>query len=263
MARTRQIKPEFFTDEELWELDDLTILLFASLWCIADKAGRLQDNTLLIHGNCLPHRKDAAIDVMLNSLHNREFITRYSRDGRNYIQINNFEKHQNVHPNEKPSKIPQVREKIASRSRKTRDVITSTSTSTSTSLDAAAPPKSLQEEDRQFFNDCVVELKSAIKSWYPKLNEKAIGQMAGMAVNKLNRVVQVHPTALVWMIENKMRIPSDPAEWYSFLNTADKTMHKDGKYPDGTLRPALCHEWASDARKNSPLIPRSEYVSST
>lgn len=139
MARTRQVKPEFFTDEKLWQLDDLTIILFEALWCLADREGRLQDNIIFIHGNCLPHRPKAKVDDMLTSLHNREFITRYSRNGCKYIQINNFTLHQNLHPNEKESQIPCFnREEIANESRIARSPSSSTSTSTSTSIDSAA-----------------------------------------------------------------------------------------------------------------------------
>ena len=137
MARTRQVKPEFFTDEKLWQLDDLTIILFEALWCLADREGRLQDNIIFIHGNCLPHRPKAKVDDMLTSLHNREFITRYSRNSCKYIQINNFTMHQNLHPNEKESQIPCFnREEIANESRIARSP--SSSTSTSTSIDSAA-----------------------------------------------------------------------------------------------------------------------------
>lgn len=127
---------------------------------------------------------------------------------------------------------------------------------------AASPPKatlkrkSWREDDPEFFDDCVKELREAVAVWYSNLPAGQVGKMAGAAVKKLNRVVKVHPTAFVWLIENKMRVPYDPSEWFSFVNIADKTMHKDGKWPDGRPRPPLCHEWASEARQASPLIAR-------
>lgn len=134
-------------------------------------------------------------------------------------------------------------------------------------LGAASPPNDSRQKpeplgDKEFFGDCVNELRTAIKGWYSSISDTTAGKMAGRAVKKLNRVVKVHPGAFVWLVEHKMRVPTDPAEWYRFVNTADATMHKDGKYPDGKPRPPLCHEWASEARMNSPIIPRVENAQS-
>jgi hypothetical protein len=41
MARSRNIKPGFFTNDELAECNIHARLLFAGLWTIADKEGRL------------------------------------------------------------------------------------------------------------------------------------------------------------------------------------------------------------------------------
>lgn len=132
---------------------------------------------------------------------------------------------------------------------------------------AAAPPnakrnlrKSWRNEDPEMFDDCVAELKTAIANWYPSLSDRVVGKMAGRTVKRLNRVVKIHPQAFVWLVANKMRIPSDPNNWFGFVNTADKAMHKEGKWPDGKPRPPLCHEWASEARQASPLIARVEAV---
>ena len=43
MARARNIKPSFFTNEDLVELSFETRLLFIGLWTLADRAGRLED----------------------------------------------------------------------------------------------------------------------------------------------------------------------------------------------------------------------------
>ena len=43
MARARNIKPGFFLNEELGVLPPLVRILFAGLWCIADRDGRLED----------------------------------------------------------------------------------------------------------------------------------------------------------------------------------------------------------------------------
>ena len=41
--RTRLLKPGFFMNEELARLPVRARLLFAGLWCLADREGRLED----------------------------------------------------------------------------------------------------------------------------------------------------------------------------------------------------------------------------
>lgn len=108
MARTRSIKPGFFDNEILGDLPPLTRLLFIGLWTIADREGRLEDKPRRIKKILLGYDDVDAdgVDKMLQSLHDTGFIFRYSIDGKNYIQIVNFLKHQNPHIREKASEIP-------------------------------------------------------------------------------------------------------------------------------------------------------------
>ena len=41
--RARNIKPGFFRDEQLMQVPPLGRILFAGLWCLADREGRLPD----------------------------------------------------------------------------------------------------------------------------------------------------------------------------------------------------------------------------
>ena len=107
MARSRNIKPGFFTNEDLVELDFATRLLFAGLWTVADKEGRLQDRPKKIKIDVFP-ADNLDIDTMLQALHNGKFIVRYEVDGSKYIQISNWSKHQNPHHTEKASEIPGI-----------------------------------------------------------------------------------------------------------------------------------------------------------
>ena len=43
MSRARNIKPAFFKNELLAELDAFDRLLFIGLWCLADREGRTED----------------------------------------------------------------------------------------------------------------------------------------------------------------------------------------------------------------------------
>jgi uncharacterized phage protein (TIGR02220 family) len=105
MARSRNIKPGFFKNEGLGELNPLTRILFAGLWCLADREGRLEDRPKRIRAEVLPY-DDGSVDDMLNELHQAGFILRYEVGGQRFIQVQNFSRHQNPHHKEPQSTIP-------------------------------------------------------------------------------------------------------------------------------------------------------------
>ena len=105
MARSRNIKPGFFLNDELAELHLAARLLFAGLWCVADREGRLEDKPKKIKAQVLPY-DNLDIDKLLNDLHDANFIIRYTHEYEKYIQVVNFDKHQNPHKNETESTIP-------------------------------------------------------------------------------------------------------------------------------------------------------------
>jgi DnaD/phage-associated family protein len=105
MARSRNIKPGFFANEILAEVDPLGRLLFAGLWTIADREGRLEDREKRIKRDVLPY-DNCDIGGLLTQLSERGFIERYESNGNKYIQVNNWHKHQNPHIKEPASEIP-------------------------------------------------------------------------------------------------------------------------------------------------------------
>jgi hypothetical protein len=105
MARTRNLKPSFFTNDSLAEIDPLGRLLFQGLWCIADRDGRLLDRPKKIKVEILPF-DDCDVEQYLKQLSARGFIERYVVDEVHYIQIVKFTKHQHPHPRETASEIP-------------------------------------------------------------------------------------------------------------------------------------------------------------
>ena len=111
MARIRSIKPEFFTDEDLGRLSPCHRLTFEGLWCYADKEGRLKDRPGYLKTMTLPY-DNIDFESILNDLcknstgRGKPFITRYSVNNDNYIQINNFKEHQRPHHTEKDSILP-------------------------------------------------------------------------------------------------------------------------------------------------------------
>ena len=106
MARSRNIKPGFFENEDLADCGPYAMLLFAGLWTLADRAGRLEDRPRRIKAQLLPYF-DVDVDDELCKLEEGGFVTRYmALDGQRYIQIVNFTRHQNPHIKEAPSTIP-------------------------------------------------------------------------------------------------------------------------------------------------------------
>ena len=106
--RSRNIKPGFFKNEQLAEVEPYGRLLFIALWCMADREGRLDDRPKRIKVESLPYDdlSDQKINALLAKLQEYNFIQRYSIKGKKYIQITKFNKHQNPHLKETPSTIP-------------------------------------------------------------------------------------------------------------------------------------------------------------
>ena len=103
--RARSLKPGFFKNEQLAELPPLTRILFQGLWCMADRRGRLEDRPKRIKAEVLPY-DDWDVDSALNDLARTGFIVRYQVNGKRYIQVVNFERHQSPHVREPESTIP-------------------------------------------------------------------------------------------------------------------------------------------------------------
>ena len=105
MPRARNVKPGFFKNELLAECDPLARILFAGLWCEADRAGRLEDRPRRLKAEYLPY-DSCDVAQLLAQLTERGFIVRYVTDGRALIAIPMFTKHQNPHIREPASTIP-------------------------------------------------------------------------------------------------------------------------------------------------------------
>lgn len=112
MARSRYIKPEFFKDEDLSRVSFAARLLFVGLWSLADRMGRLEDRPLRIKAELFPYEtvdvEPLLVELATQKVHgNGSFIQRYEVNGRRYIQIANFAKHQHCHPKEPDAGLPE------------------------------------------------------------------------------------------------------------------------------------------------------------
>ncbi|MFA5347680.1 MAG: hypothetical protein WC294_06050 [Methanoregula sp.] len=102
--RARNIKPGFFINEDLAECDPLARLLFAGLWCLADRMGRLEYRPKRIKAAILPY-DNCNCEKLLTQLGQKGFITIYSVEKEIFIEINKFTTHQNCHIKEAESTI--------------------------------------------------------------------------------------------------------------------------------------------------------------
>ena len=109
MARARNIKPQFFTNDELSELPPLARLLFIGLWTIADFKGCFEYKPKRLKVQLLPY-DECDIEQLVSALDKSRFISIYSVQGQTFGKVLNFNKHQNPHKNEKEkgSDIPDI-----------------------------------------------------------------------------------------------------------------------------------------------------------
>ena len=104
--RSRNIKPGFFKNEELAEVDPMARILFIGLWCYADREGRFELRPKKIRAEIFPY-ENVDIESLLHALSCHGFVITWNDNGNHYGQIVNFSKHQNPHPHEAQSKIPE------------------------------------------------------------------------------------------------------------------------------------------------------------
>ncbi|MDR8356135.1 hypothetical protein FPK59_20110, partial [Acinetobacter baumannii] len=105
MARSRNIKPSFFMNEDIIELPYEARLLFIGLWTLADREGRLENRPKKIKMSLFP-ADDINVAEQLENISKFGFIELYNADGIDVIHIVNFVKHQNPHGLEKDSELP-------------------------------------------------------------------------------------------------------------------------------------------------------------
>lgn len=105
MARIRTIKPEFFTNSKIMRLAPLARLFYVSLWCEADRLGRLKWDADSLKARYLPSDK-ANADELGTILADAKLIRFYDVDGQLYADIPGFTEHQVINNREAESKIP-------------------------------------------------------------------------------------------------------------------------------------------------------------
>ena len=133
MARRRTLTPEFFSDEDLSVLPFEARLLYAGLWCYADRDGRLEDRPKYLKAMIFPYDR-VDVEKLLNLLASPQvperpekvFVRRYQADGKQLIDIPEFSKHQSPHGTEHSSRLPCFNGVLTVKERLTNGAITET-----------------------------------------------------------------------------------------------------------------------------------------
>jgi len=130
--RIRTIKPEFWTSEDVASLSWEYRLLFIGLWSYVDDNGVGRDVDRLIASSLFPLEEDprdtlATVSRGLIWLDGQGLITRYTVEGRPFLHITAWEKHQRIDkPNKKRYEPPTsenavIRDTLATPSRDSSD----------------------------------------------------------------------------------------------------------------------------------------------
>ena len=218
MPRSRNIKPGFFTNDDLAEIEPLGRLLFVGLWTIADKDGRLRDRPRKIRVEILPY-DDVDAESLLLALEQKKFIVRYEIDGEKFIQIRNWDKHQNPHKKEAASQIPAQPVDLKEATESTGNSGTSpenTGASPADSLnlipDSCIPSPSEKALDEQIWKTGVSLLgdkksdRSLIGKWVSEHGKEKVAAVIAQAV--IARPVE--PKAYITALLQDRTRPTDP-----------------------------------------------------
>jgi hypothetical protein len=107
MARIRTIKPDFFSSLTIAALPLEARLTFIGLWTHVDDEGRCVDDARLVKAALWPldDRTAANVETDLQALSEASLITRYTVDGRAYLQVRGWDEHQRIN-RPTPSRLP-------------------------------------------------------------------------------------------------------------------------------------------------------------
>ena len=108
MARIRSVKPEFFHHEGLASCSPHARLLFVALWQLADRSGRLRWIPMQVHAHAFPHEPGLDVKAIASELESIGCLRPYVVGGKNFVDIENFTKHQKVPNSERKSVLPAV-----------------------------------------------------------------------------------------------------------------------------------------------------------
>ncbi len=104
MARIRAIKPGFFSNEDLADLDAYTRLFWIGMWTHSDRNGVIEYRPRRLKAIIFPYNEEitgTTAAEMTAELHDNGFVTVFQKDGAIWIHHTEWSKHQKPHHTEK------------------------------------------------------------------------------------------------------------------------------------------------------------------
>jgi hypothetical protein len=109
MARSRFVKPEFFSDTTIAEVSTTARLFYVGLFCQFDRNGITVDDVKLLKREIFPYDDDITLkDIakLIDELEGNKRVFRFSCDNKAYLFCPSLPRHQRFHRDEK-SKHPE------------------------------------------------------------------------------------------------------------------------------------------------------------
>ena len=193
MARARNIKPKFFQNDQLGELDPLARLLFIGMWTIADFRGVIEYRPKRLKAQVLPY-DDCDIQTLVKTLDKSGFISIYSVQSQPYIKVLKFEAHQAPHKNEREggSDLPDIDKKDNEISELTQDGFNPDKNGTTRAESLFLNPSSLFPLPESLYSESGQSIVEAIA---PTVRRKAPVDSAASEVFTYWQQKLSHPTA--------------------------------------------------------------------
>lgn len=162
-GRIRTVKPEWLEDEALGDVSVGARFMSVALLMLVDDEGRAEASDRKLAAKIFMYEPDLEKKLAMTREYSRElasirYVTFYEVDGKRYLQINNFKKHQKI-DRPSPSRLPAPEDKYSS-------ATVSDSTSPREESRAVASPRSVYGRD--LGKDLEVDLRA--RDFSPELN---------------------------------------------------------------------------------------------
>lgn len=106
MARKRQIDPDFFSDEDMAELNPIGRLGYIGLWCFVEDTGVFELRFRKLQAQIFPY-DDVEFEPIYRKLVELGKVSEYEEGGRKYAFIKSFHRRQKIqHPSNSQLPLP-------------------------------------------------------------------------------------------------------------------------------------------------------------
>lgn len=190
MARIRNIKPDFWTDEKLVELDPWERLLFIGIWNFVDDEGYMPYSPKRIKMQVFPG-DSLEISRGLQNLISIGSLTLYDSEAGQILKVTNWSKHQKV-SNPSPSKYRDIDlAPTDGKPRKHAESVVQIPESTLKSTEDSREVHTEREREREVKKD-LSSKPDEFDQWYSRYPKKEAKEAARKAFDKARRTVDLH-----------------------------------------------------------------------